>query len=377
MSNKYFNFVEKRNNYLIIGEVSESKLVSFEIFNLEEKNLVGNIYRGRIINKIKGLNAYFVDIGLKKNGFLQIDFNKKMSYSEGDEIIVQVTASEDGEKGVRLNNRYELKGVNLIITPFNSEFKISKKISDLEFIEKLNKEIKPLLPKSVGGIVRTNSQNNSIKEIKIELEELLEIENRLNKEINFSPTPKLLIEEDYIRNSLNFNNLYDIIVNDKEIHNLLSSYFPKNNVIFEESFRIKEHEIFKQIKILFDKKVVLENGIELIFERTEALHVIDVNSKGFLHKKTHYDMYDVNIESLINIIKQIVFRNICGIILIDFISLKDKILEKQLLDEIYKVTKSFNNPPNIVGFTKLGILEVTRNKKVNNLKLENITLDIF
>ena len=121
----------------------------------------------------------------------------------------------------------------------------------------------------------------------------------------------------------------------------------------------------------------MENGIELIFERTEALHVIDVNSKSFLHKKTHYDIYDVNIESLINIIKQIVFRNICGIILIDFISLKDKILEKQLLDEIYKVTKSFNNPPNIVGFTKLGILEVTRNKKVNNLKLENITLDIF
>lgn len=378
MSNRCFNFIEIRKNYLIVGEVNESKLTSFEIFGLQDKSIVGNIYRGRILNKIKSLNAYFVDIGIGKNGFLQIESKINTDYNEGDEIIVQVTSPADGEKGVRLRDEFEIKGINLIITPFNDDFRISKKILDIDFIEELKTNVKALLPKGIGAIVRTSAQNYSIEEINAELRELLSLAEQLDKEKNFSPTPKLLMEEDYITDSLNFNNLSDIFVNDKKIYDFLLSSFSKNNVIYDKSFRIKDdNEIFRQIKELFDRKVILDNGIELIFEKTEALYVVDINSSGFLHKKTHHDIHDVNIESLINIIKQIVFRNIYGIILVDFISYKNKIQEEQLLKKLYKMTKLFKNPPQIVGFTRLGILEITRNKKVNNIKLENITLDIF
>ncbi|MFB0971497.1 MAG: hypothetical protein QMB54_00780, partial [Neofamilia sp.] len=147
MSNRCFNFIEIRKNYLIVGEVNESKLTSFEIFDLQDKSIVGNIYRGRILNKIKSLNAYFVDIGIGKNGFLQIESKINTDYNEGDEIIVQVTSPADGEKGVRLRDEFEIKGINLIITPFNDDFRISKKILDIDFIEELKTNVKALLPK--------------------------------------------------------------------------------------------------------------------------------------------------------------------------------------------------------------------------------------
>lgn len=377
---KNFNFVEKRDTYLIIGTVKDFCIADFKIFDLVEKSIVGNIYRGRILNKIKGLNAYFVDIGLEKNGFYQVESEEHKEHSEGEEIILEVISNETADKGPKLRRKYELKSENFILTPFEKNIKISKKISDNNFLNFIEKDIKPELPKEVGIVVRTSAYKTDFLILKKEVRELISKFEMLKREENFSPTPKLLIESDHIAENMKFtNNEGSIFTNDKEIYSkLIKDLNNKTKVIYDKNFRIKNiPKAFSQIQDMFKRKLTLDNGIELVFDKTEALNVIDVNSKGFLHKKSKYTLEDVNKKSLLNIIKQIVFRNICGIILIDFISFKDDAYQNKLLSQFHNISKSFNNPPIIVGFTKLGILELTRNRKTTNIELEKITTDIF
>lgn len=378
-NHKNFNFIEERASYLIVGTVNELEVIDFKIFDLKNKSIVGNIYRGRILNKIKGLNAYFVDIGLEKNGFYQVDKTKTEDYSEGEEIIFQVISNETEEKGPKLRREYELKSENFILTPFEKNIRISKKISDNKFIEFIEKDIKNQLPKEMGIIVRTSAYKTSFSKLKNEVEDLISQFEMLKHEDNFSPTPKLLLELDHINENLKFSNEEIIITNKQEIYfKLIKNKENKSKVIYDKDFRIKNvPTIFSQILDMFKRKLTLDSGIELVFDKTEALNVIDVNSKGFLYKKSRYTLEDVNEKSLLNIIKQIVFRNICGIILIDFISFKDDSYQKRLLSQFYNISKSFNNPPIIVGFTKLGILELTRNRKTTNVELEKIETDIF
>lgn len=376
--NNNFNFAEVRNNYLIVGEIKNNELESFEVFDLDNQPIVGNIYRGRILNKISGLNAYFIDIGLNKNGFLQASSNSNFEYNEGVELIVQVVSPEDGDKGPKLTDKFELKSGNLILTPFINDFRISKKITDESYVEDLMVKLKPFLPNNTGLIVRTSASEKTIDDLAKELNSLINQYKQLLKEKNFSPTPKLLLKSNYLEESLNFGNEHPIYTNDQMIYGELSVLNSKNNIFLDKKFRIKyNHMIFKQISELFQRNVSLESGIELVFDKTEAFNVIDINSKGFLHKKSKFTLEDVNVKSLKNIIKHLIFRNIYGIILIDFVSYADRTLEKGILDTLFRISQRYKNPPHIVGFTKLGILEMTRNKKVNNLKLEDITIDIF
>lgn len=376
--NNNFNFAEVRNNYLIVGEIKNNELESFEVFDLDNQPIVGNIYRGRILNKISGLNAYFIDIGLNKNGFLQASSNSNFEYNEGVELIVQVVSPEDGDKGPKLTDKFELKSGNLILTPFINDFRISKKITDESYVEDLMGKLKPFLPNDTGLIVRTSASEKTIDDLAKELNLLINQYKQLLKEKNFSPTPKLLLKSNYLEESLNFGNEHPIYTNDQMIYGELSVLNSQNNIFLDKKFRIKyNHMIFKQISELFQRNVTLESGIELVFDKTEAFNVIDINSKGFLHKKSKFTLEDVNVKSLKNIIKHLIFRNIYGIILIDFVSYADRTLEKGILDTLFRISQRYKNPPHIVGFTKLGILEMTRNKKVNNLKLEDITIDIF
>lgn len=376
--NNNFNFAEVRNNYLIVGEIENNELESFEVFDLDNQPIVGNIYRGRILNKISGLNAYFIDIGLSKNGFLQASSNSNFEYNEGEELIVQVVSPEDGDKGPKLTDKFELKSGSLILTPFINDFRISKKIIDESYIDDLMEKLKPFLPNDTGLIIRTSASEKTIDDLAKELNLLINQYKQLVKEKNFSPTPKLLLKSNYLEESLNFGNDYPIYTNDQMIYGELSVLNSQNNIFLDKKFRIKyNHTIFKQISELFQRNVTLESGIELVFDKTEAFNVIDINSKGFLHKKSKFTLEDVNVKSLKSIIKHLVFRNIYGIILIDFVSYADRTLEKGILDTLFRISQRYKNPPHIVGFTKLGILEMTRNKKVNNLKLEDITIDIF
>lgn len=371
-----FKFFEIENGYLIYGEVKSQELVNFKIFNLKNKNIVGNIYRGRIREKIFGLNSFFVDIGLDKKGFFQVNEKEFNDYSENDELIFQVKSDFIDDKGPKITNKYELKGRHFILTPFDKTIRISKKIKSKERRDELKQILCEILPKNIGAVVRTSANSLNKREITAEIQYLLKIEKRLIKEKNFSPTPKLLLENNSIENLLFKNVDLPIITNDINIFKKIKK-IDKFKIEYDKYFKIKETRYFRYINSLFNRKVTLENGIELVFDRTEAFHIVDVNSHKYLMSNTDNDLSKVNYKIIKDLVKQIEFRNIYGIILVDLLSMSTKEHKKDFLSELFLESKKYSNPINIVGITKLGILELTKNKNVSNESIENLTIDIF
>lgn len=376
MSYSNFKFLEKKNEYLFYGEVKSDELVNFKIFDLKNKSIVGNIYRGRIRERIPDLNSYFVDIGLEKKGFFQVNEKDFDNYSENDELIFQVVSDFIGDKGPKLTDKYELKGRHFILTPFDKNIKISKKIKSQEKRDKLKGIIYKTLPNNIGIVVRTSAEDINDEDITKEIKHLLSIEKRLIKEKNFSPTPKLLLENNHIESLLFQNTELPIFVNNRELFNKINE-FGKFDIELDLGFKIKETKYFKYVNSLFNREVILENGIELIFDKTEAFHVIDVNSHKYLTSNTDIDLSTVNYKVIKDLVKQIDFRNIYGIILVDLLSMSTKEHKKDFLSELFLESKKYSNPINIIGITKLGILELTKNKNVSNESIENLTIDIF
>lgn len=366
--------IEETEKYLIIVEIHNYELDKFEIYNIEEKSLVGNIYRGKIKDKIPGLLALFVDIGLEKNGFLQLKEDEFSQFGEGKDIIVQVLVDSIDQKGPKLTNNYELKDEALILSPFNNKIRISKKIKNSEFIEKIKIMLNSTLIDNIGWVVRTKAESLTIEELELKAKSLLKFYKKIEKEKSFTPTPKLLIEDDNY-DLYDFKNVDFIVTNSKKHFKKLKS---KNfNVNLEKDFKVLNTKYYKEIKSIFERKLSLDNGIELVFDKTEALNVIDINSKGFPRNKKGIDLNDINKNAVKEIIKQIHFRNIYGIILIDFISINNKDKEKEILKLFKEYSKNYKNPINIIGFTKLGILELTRNKNVKNLKTQDLNVNVL
>lgn len=371
-----FSFLESKDPYLFLGSIKNSKLEEFFVFDQENKSKVGNIYRARLINKIKGLNGFFVDLGDEKHGLLQVDEKRFKELKEADELILQVTYDGNDHKGPKLTEKYELKGEYFILTPFDKKIRLSKKFRDKAYGLELKEKFKEK-SQGLGFIIRTESQEASLEVLEEEFQKLLDLYESLEKERNFSPTPKLLYQPDYLKEYMSLTDSGLFLTNDKFFLEKIKKAYPNGEVLLDKDFSIRNNPlIFKEIKDLFNRKVTLENGIELVFDKTEAFHVIDINSKGFLNPGKD-QAKDVNLNCYEEIIKQIHLRNIYGIILIDFISYSNKKDEEKLLNYFYQESRKYKNPVNVIGFTRLGILELTRNKAVTNLSLEDLGPSIF
>lgn len=371
-----FGFVQVKEDLLFIGKAKENKIIDFYVFDRKNHSKVGNIYRGRVLNKINGLNAFFVDIGENKNGFFQCDDFLFSSIKESDEMILQVNYDGNESKGPRLTEKYELKGRYFIITPSNSNFRASKKFKDTRKKEKL-KEKYEAISKNIGFVIRSKAEKADEKDLDNEFKELVSLANNLEKEKNFTPTPKLLYKYEFIDEYLDFEDCEEVSTNDTFIKDKLETLNKSTLIKLNKNFSIKNSSLFGDLKKYFTRKVVLENGIELVFDKTEAFNVIDINSNGFLIHEKGITKKDANINCISELIKQIHIRNLYGIILVDFISYLDKEREEELLNIFKAESKKYKNPINIIGFTKLGILELTRNKKVNNLSLVDLNINIF
>lgn len=371
-----FSFLEENKNYIFTGQVVENNLTNFCVFDKNIKSKVGNIYRARLLNKINGLNGFFVDLGEDKHGLLQVDEDRFSSLKETDELLVQVTYDGNDSKGPKLTEKYEIKGKYFILTPFSSTSKISKKFKNKEKALQIKKYFESKFDDS-SFVLRTAAEAVSLEVLEDEFKNLFERKKYLEKEKNFSPTPKLLYKNDYILESLASTEGLTFITNSRTYMDRYKEKYNNSEVFYDKEFYIKKNSsVFKQIKELFKERIVLENGIELVFERTEAFHVIDINSKGFFNPSKDLPK-DANKNCVHEIINQIHFRNIYGIILIDFISYSNKKNEDKLLNYFYEESKKYTNPINVIGFTRLGILELTRNKGVNHLSIENLDLSIF
>jgi len=382
---------ETRLAILEDGVVSE-----IQIENNQEKSLVGNIYKGKVMRVLPGMQSAFVDIGLKRNAYLYAKDIMHEKYDEdgfelihsgdlpnisdvlkqGQGIIVQVIKDAMGEKGPRITTVISIPGSFTVFFPYGSTIGISKKIEDQEERRRLRQLVESVKPDNCGIIVRTAAENVHedllIEEIKT-LSSLWESIREQEKKVN---SPSLLygqqsLAELAVREHLASSNRF--IVNDKETYKKILSLLGNETSGLKEKVEYynKEYDMFEYynvqsaLKEALSRKVWLKNGAYLVFDYTEAMTVVDVNSGKFVgNADMEETVFKINIEAANALARQIRLRNLSGIIIVDFIDMKKKEHRQQLLQHLREVVKADKVPTVVVGMTNLGLVEITR-KKVN------------
>lgn len=380
-------FMDTVGEYHNVGIVENNRLVEFHIDKVDKEKLIGNIYRGRVINVLQGMEAAFIDIGECKNTYLNVKdalpkelmhTNQKYKISEilkqGQEIIVQVKKEPYGNKGAKITTHIEIPGRYLVFTPFSERVNISRKIENSKRIKELKELGYKIMKEGNGLIFRTASEFADDSLLIKEYEILYSIYTKIEREKNFLPCPKLLYREpilgyQIIRDTFD-ENTEKIIVNSKEVYNDLKEM--ENNFPFKFSERLEYNKDFsikydltiqEDIKYALEKKVPLPRGGYIVIDETEALVAIDVNTGKYVGTKSLGDtVLKTNLEAAKEIARQIRLRDIGGIIIIDFIDMKKADDIETVLDTLGEYLKEDRVKVNIVDITKLGLVELTRKK---------------
>ncbi|MRH42982.1 Rne/Rng family ribonuclease [Aquibacillus halophilus] len=368
-----------------IGIVKEKNRVTELIVNRPtQTNQVGNIYIGRVITIEKGLQAAFIDIGDDKHGFLQRKElpearkdNKKGIESvitEGQSILVQVQKEAYGNKGARLTTNLTVPGINIVYLPHGNYIAVSKKLSDKLRVD-LRKEIDSIRQGEEGAIIRTSAKDCSID---ITLNEytqlrdkwrLLEIQSRKCTVPSCVYTDKTV--PDRLIRQFSPSEIKEIYLDSSDEARRIRSEYPslQESIHWEKNIEDSLPFSVKQLMEQAVNPLVQTNtGVELIIEQTEAMTVIDVNTAGFTGKTSKSQtIVQANIDAAIEVAKQIRFRNLSGIIIIDFIDMNNNSSEEKVVQAFKKELAKDSVRTEIYGFTKLGLLEMTRKRESQTL----------
>ncbi len=386
----------------------EGILEKFEIERIGEERMVGSIFKGKIQNLEPGLKAAFVDIGLPKNAFLHywdilpaandssVEFvrdtrsaeQKKRRdkitlkdipglYPVGKEIVIQVTKAQIGTKGPRTTTNIALPGRYLVLMPFSGQCGISRKIESFKERQRLKKILQQLtIPEGMGVIIRTAGEAKKIRFFVRDLHILLREWEEIQASMKESKQPMRLYQEpDIIERTMRDFLTEDIdrvlIDNEddyKHMAELVGGISPRSRSklsLFAESIPIFERfNIEPQIEQTFQRTVPLPSGGEIVVEETEALVAIDVNTGA--HKNKNDDgknfIVHVNLEAAKEVARQIRLRNMGGLVIIDFIDMKQRkdrnAVLKVMRDEMAKDKAKCH----ILPISQLGIMQMTRQR---------------
>ena len=379
----YNILIDKENERTIVAVVQDGELV--ELYNEKntEKRLEGNIYLGKIKNIIPGMQSAFIDIGEEKNALVHIkDIIPKASnvtgnvYEDtskydiakivkpGDEILVQVKRDCNEQKGPRVTKDIKINGKLVILMPYSNFITISQKVQNEDEIKRLKEIAKKELPEGFGVIIRTAAEGKSKEEISSEIHLLLNFWDNLLKRANEIKNKNLAPVKIYdndgivgkIITDLAENNLENIYTNDKEVVEHFEAM--KDKVIVQkdvlDKFEVKN-------KMNLERKIWLSCGGFITIDKTEALTAIDVNSGKFTgNKNLERTVLKVNREATKEIAKQIRLRDIGGIIIIDYIDMEEEKDKEEIRNYIIECFKQDRSKVQVLEFTKLGLLEITR-----------------
>lgn len=364
-----------------VAIVDNDRLV--EVFWANQDENVGNIYKGKVKDVLPGLSCAFVDIGLAKNAFLFAGDivgpckKKGSSISDlvksGQNIMVQVKKEAFSEKGARVTGDLTIPGHFLVLLPFQNEVSISRKITDNPRREYLKNLIGDHKPDNTGIILRTACSEAEDTEILSELEELLAVWAEVRTRYEYSKAPDLIYEDiDVIERALRDyldSDIRRVVINNVKLKNKVANFLSDKNMRYGFEVQYIEGDLFekcgleKDIRRAIKRKVWLKNGGYLIFDETEAMTVIDVNSGKFTgHDNFEDTVFKLNMEAAVEIPRQLRLRSLGGIILIDFIDMKNKENEKEVIATLKKELERDKAHTRIIGMTGLGFLEMTRKK---------------
>ena len=350
------------------------------------ESLIGNIYLGRVDKVVAGMNAAFIDIGRSVSGFLTandgqlFDPNKQKPklintlFKEGDAVLVQVTRDESRGKGVKLTTRIEMVGRTTIAVLDRAGISISKSILDIVDRKRVKLALDEFKTSPIGLIVRTNAQFVSTKVLQGEAENLLgQISSILSEQTKRKPPVCLYKQTSQILEFLRDFGTSDwkrILIDERrafmKVTEYISDYVPELTKKIEfVSDTIPLFEIYdldQQIEDLFSSTIILPSGGRLIIEETEAFICVDVDSgKDNRDRDVEAFARAVNEEAAIELARQLVLRNLAGQIVVDFLPMKRK-KNREYIQSLLARLLSKGCNCNVYGFSKLGLLEMTRQR---------------
>lgn len=368
-----------------IGVVENGTLVELIYEKKNSLPIVGNVYAGKIMNVLPGMQACFVDIGREKNAFLYYGDDKDnngniVKPKMGSDVIVQVEKAEIGAKGAVLTKRISFAGKFLVVIPGDDKIGISKKITDSVERKRIKDIIEQLLPENYGIIVRTEGRDKSYEIYEKEIKRLVEKSEGVLSKAEYAKAPSLLYTEingvEKVLRDLYNDSIDEIVVNSSLDYETLiklceeKDISPKKIVMYESDVPMFEnYYVASQAKAAFSKHVWLKSGGFIIIEQTEACVVIDVNTGKYTGKADlQKTILKTNLEAADEIARQLRLRNLNGMIIVDFIDMKTeenrKILQKHLEEAVAKDRLQTI----VVGMTELGLMQITRKKKRQSIQ---------
>ncbi len=372
-----------------IALIEDEKLTEYYEDEIQETRKEGNIYIGIIKDIVKGMQSAFVDIGSDKNSFIHlkdilpkidetkekiddsIDITKVVKPNQ--KLLVQVKKDSTEKKGARVSTHINLPGKYIALMPNTDIITISQKIEDKKEQERLIKLVKENLSNGNGAVIRTSAKGKTeeiIKDIK-KVEE--KWENIIKTSVDPSQQkPELLYKsEDLVEKmllDLADQKIDEIIVNTDKEAKKIEQYKKENEELKNTKIKTEKTEnIFsrsdleKQIEKMQNRKIWLKCGGFITIDKTEALTAVDVNTGKYTGTKDlEQTIYKVNKEATIEIAKQLRLRDIGGIIIIDYIDMKNEENKKQIEQLLKEELKKDRSKTQVEGFTKLDLMELTR-----------------
>ncbi len=379
-----------------VAVVENGVLQEVHVERTQRRGIVGNIYKGKVVRVLPGMQAAFVDIGLERAAFIhasEISTREGAAVEtisalvhEGQSLTVQVTKDPIGSKGARLTTQLSIPSRYLVYMPRTSHVGISLRIEDEVERERLKKVVADCIAaegiEEAGGfILRTAADGAGADEIVADIRYLRRLWSQIGTQMKTAPTPSVIYED----LSLALRTLRDLVslrteklrVDSRETFQKVTQFV--DELMPEVADRIEhypgERPIFDlygvedEIQRALERKVPLKSGGYLVIDPAEAMSTIDVNTGAFVgHRTLEETIFKTNLEAATAIARQLRLRNLGGIIIIDFIDMEDEEHQRQVLRTLEKQLERDHAKTNIIGITELGLVQMTRKRTRESLE---------
>lgn len=380
--------VTKREDKLLTIRTEGKRIVQIDAEDTEEESVLGNIYVGKVRNVVKNINAAFVEFQKGQMGYLSLAKGICPIHTDGvhhqddrvligDEIIIQVQREASKTKPPTLSGEINIAGKYMVLVRDGGMISISSKIKDKEKREWLYEIMERYATDEIGFIARTNSADETEENIVAELEKLVSEYKKISEfgkhKTIFSclkHTPR-----NYIKSIVDARTEYlsGIVTDCEDVYNEIHEYCSEYDLKNKEKLRMWNpldgkldavYNVSRTLEHALMQRVWLKSGAYIIIQPTEALVSIDVNTGKAISKKKDVQktFLKVNLEAAKEIAYQLRLRNLSGMILIDFIDMKDEENNQLLMETLKEECSKDGVKTSVVDMTKLGLVEVTRKK---------------
>ena len=388
-----------------VAVVENGVLQEMHIERIARRGLVGSIFKGCVSRVMPGMDAAFVDIGLEKAAFIHAsDVNQLPRSSredaadedetehdaiadllhDGQQVLVQVVKDQLGTKGARLTTNITIPSRYLVLLPYSNQVRLSARLDDEQERERLTQVMQELLQESgtqYGCILRTAAESASKEELSRDLKFLLRlwasIFEKIGKVESVAEVYSDLPLEIRTLRDLNTDDVENISIDSRET--VLSVRTFAEKLVPELIDRIQHykgarpifdlHGIEDELEKALQRKVLLKSGGHLVFDQTESMTTIDVNTGAFIgHRNLEETIFKTNLEAAQAIARQLRLRNLGGIIIIDFIDMEEEEHKRQVLRALEKVLEKDRAKTQICEVSPLGLVEMTRKRTHESLE---------